>query len=326
MTISFDTGGQVGSDGTGTISGTLAADADSAGIVAFVVSNATNADQLSGVTADGISMERLGRFSIDSATELGRVDAFFLGKGQNNGGSQTISLTVSSNATKRLYAASILAGAGNQIALFRNPIIPGDTYELQAPPNAAASSSGGSGSNDPFNSFYGQAYFQGNEANPSATFGIPANRTVYGLGVLYSGSTVGSVSVTSGSTQIQEANFSGNIQCASFLRADNPVNNGNLTMGWTVTADDVAALWVALEEVIPISGVYEHNGSPVSGAYISIMIMDNVGSLWRPYEIVTTNGSGQWSSRVPVGCKWAAVPFHIDSGDVFTDQPWLSIT
>lgn len=326
MTISYDTGGQISTDGTGTISGTLAANASAEGIIAFVLSKGTNADQLSGVTADGISMERLGRIAIDSATETGRVDAFFLGKGANNGGSQTISLTVSGAATKRLYAASLLCSAGNQLALYRRPIIPGDTYELQAPPNAAASSSGGTGSAEPFNSFYGQAYFQGNESNPSATFAIPANRTVFGLGAMYYGGNSTGIAVTAGSTEIAEANFSGNVDCGTFLRCNNPVNNGNLTMGWTSTADDTAALWVGIEEVTPISGVYEDNGTPVSGAYVSIMIMDSVGALWRPYDIVTTDGSGNWSSRVPVGCKWVAVPFHTASGDTYTAKPWMNIT
>lgn len=132
MTISFDTGGQISSDGTGSISGTLAANASADGIVAFVVSLGTNADQITSVTADGITMDRIAQVAIDSATETGRVDAFFLGNGQNSGGSQTIALTVSGAATKRLYAASLLSSSGNQLRVFRNPLVFGDAYTLQA--------------------------------------------------------------------------------------------------------------------------------------------------------------------------------------------------
>lgn len=133
------------------------------------------------------------------------------------------------------------------------------------------------------------------------------------------------LSVTAGSTEIAEANFAGNATSAGFLRADNPVNNGTLTMGWTAVADDVAALWLPIEETTPISGNVENNGSAVSGATVMICIMDSVGALFRPYRAATTDGSGNWSSSVPLGAKWIAVPIWVNGGNMYHDEPHMSL-
>lgn len=325
MALSFDTGGQIGSDGTGNISGTLAADASADAIVAFVVQNAAITDQITSVTADGVSMTRIPDFGSDSIGELGRVDAFFLGNGSQHGGSQTIALTVSGSAQKRLYAGSFLAASGSQIGLFKKAILPGDTYDFQTAPDPA-STSAGKATPSIYNNLNGYAYMSGSFANPTADFVAPNNRTILGVGAMFSGAATGSITAATNNTAIAAANFSGtSSQSASFVRRNSAVNNATMTVGWSGISDDVAGVILALEELVTISGNVTHSGSGVSGAKVSILIMDGVGTDVRHYATVTTDGSGNWSSAVPAGCKWIAVPYYTSGGNMYNAVPHMSI-
>lgn len=319
MSIAYVAGGQVGSDGTGNFSQSFAAGTCN-GVLVFIVSNASTAAPVSGnVTYNGVNMTFVGS-AVDTTTELGRVDCYFLGGASFPSGTQTIAFTQSGGATKRVYAASFSCAAGAILRLFRNNLVAG-TDDLPTNPQAS-----GTISDAAFNKFYGYAKINENAANPSVTLAVPSTRTVHGAGCLFSGNTAASTSVANG-TERAEANFSGNAQCASLLTASAAVNNGNLTMGWTVASDDVAALWAFIEEAVTISGNVQKDGSNQSGAKVAVMIADNT-SLANPavHEVVTTDGSGNWSSSVPVGMTGYAMCQYDNSGTFYTSisAPFLT--
>jgi hypothetical protein len=318
MSLAYVAGGQLGSDGTGNFSQSFAEGVCNGALV-FIVSNASNAAPVSGnVTYNGVAMTFVGS-AIDAATELGRVDCYFLGGASFPSGTQTVAFTQSGGATKRLYAVSFSCAAGKVIQLYKNNLVAG-VDDLPTNPQAAGTISAAE-----FNKFYGYAKLNDNVANPSVTLAVPASRTVAGAACLFTGNVAASTSVANG-TERAEANFSGNAKAASLLTAA-PVNNGNLVMGWTVSTDDMAAIFAFIEECDVLSGNVTLDGVAQAGAKVLVvMATDNSLSNAAVRAVATTDGSGDWSADVPVGMVSYAHCMWDDSGTLYSSvgAPFLS--
>lgn len=128
---------------------------------------------------------------------------------------------------------------------------------------------------------------------------------------------------------MDESNFaSGSFSGATSLaRASAAVNNGNLVIGWTASADDAAACWTYFEECNVISGTVTKDAVAQSGAKVLIVDADD-NSLTNPYlrDVVTSDGSGNWSSIVPVGRVGFAFAMWDNSGTFYTSPgcPFLT--
>jgi hypothetical protein len=82
-------------------------------VVVFVSTYASTADLISSVTYGGVALTRLsGGLAIDTATEPGRLDTFFLGSGLGTG-NQTITVNRTNNATVMYAAAATVTAAAN---------------------------------------------------------------------------------------------------------------------------------------------------------------------------------------------------------------------
>lgn len=305
MAIAFDVGSQIGSDGTGTISGTLVASASAAGAFAFVHTNASVADEISTMTYGGVAMTRICT-AFDTVGEPGRVDAYFLGRGALPTGSQTVELTVSAASSKRLYCGTVTCGAGLVVDIFR------EGFQNASIPYAS------------LNEIYGYGTVNESQANPQVDFVIPATRTVYSMASVFSGGSAAALTPIAGNTQIAESAWS-SAQTSAFSRLDSPINNATLSMGWTAISDDVAMAAVAIEELTPISGNIKLSGSNVPGSFVSVIAMDSAGVNPFLFDTATADGSGNWSSYYPVGAKWIEVPYYTSGGNFYTDSPYSSL-
>lgn len=287
MNVSVMASGQIGSDGTGTISGTHSPGGQPHAVVVFVVQNGTSANEVSTITYGGIAMTA-GLAGTDTSGEPGRTVAYSLdSKDGIPTGNQTVELTVSGATSKRVYCVSLFSDSGGLIR--------------------------GSMASDSENS-----------ANPSNAFSISSSRYASGVACLFSGLAATSVSVANGA-ELAESNFSGGLQCASLIWANATVNNGTLTMGWTSATDDVAASYITFNELIPMSGNVKLSGSNIQNAKVFPVYLDtdDIGDNFSTVtgeSYVLTDASGNWSAYTYKGV-FPYVFYTYDTGGQFYTAP-----
>lgn len=273
MTVSVLASGQIGSDGTGSISGTHdpGVGITPAAVVVFVLNNGASASQVSTLTYGGVNM-LTSSAGTDAAGEAGRCAAYYLTQPYlvANGssmptGSQTVALTVSGSASKRVYCVSLSSDTGS-LGLYTSS----------------------SDSSD--------------QANPSDAQSIAADVWVSGVACLFSGNTDANTSVANGA-ELAHADFSGGAQSASLIWSNTTVNNGTLTTGWTVGSDDVAAAYIYFYEFVALSGNVDLSGVNTQSA--NVILLSGTGVNTGVQMAVTTDASGNWTGYVPR----ASVPY-----------------
>jgi len=183
------------------------------GVVVFVSTFVSVADFITSVTYGGVALTRLsGGSAQDAAGELGRMDAFFLGSGLG-AGNQTITVNRTNNATV-MYAAAVTVTAGAATA------VPTATIVLLQGDQALAVQSVNDTSPGQNSVRYAAAY-SGLNAPPAAG---------------------------TGSTLLNSIDI-GNY--GSALAQETTAGQGARNVGFTAGSDDVAAVHLAIRELVP---------------------------------------------------------------------------
>src|SRR5512136_374162 len=173
-------------------------------VVVLIAENASTGDVISGVTYGGTAMSRVTT-DADTSGEPGRVYAYFLGTGIGTG-MKAVAITVATGTTAKA-AVCITATAAYDTALA------GTT---------------------------GYASTNGDQADPSLSItGIGSGTPALGFGAFFSGLNNPDMTAGSGYTQ---ATYDYGTKSCSFEYANNPTSGGNVTVNWTASSDDVAAL------------------------------------------------------------------------------------
>jgi hypothetical protein len=208
VAVAFDADA-TGLSGTGTLSWTHTPSGTPAGAVVLVVQNATGADQVSGVTYGGTAMTRVPTDGfVENTTEAGVVYTYFLGSSVPSG-AQTVEVTVTDSAVKRGASGTVTASGDTEV--------------------------GASGQ------FTSAAT---NDITVSLDPGAGVESCVFGA--LHSGeASTGSIATDAGCSDILTADFGAAVLVISRRDA---VATGATEIGWTQSADDVAAAGVAIVE------------------------------------------------------------------------------
>jgi hypothetical protein len=228
------------------------------GVLVFVTT-ISETDHVTSVTYGGTAMTRIsGGAAIDTATEPGRIDTFFLGASIPTG-AQTIVVNRTNNATIMYAAASTMtAGADTEV------YYPGIVLLQQNSKFAVQSVSDGPNG---VNSVRYAAAYSGRAS------------------VLAAGS---------GSTVLNNIDFGAYV--SNFAR-ETTAGQGARNVGFSqATSDDCAAVHLAVREIGPItfSGtLYSDEGSTAitTGKTVNLVIGTSTPSV----HSATTNGAGAWS-------------------------------
>lgn len=179
-------------------------------VIVFVVQNAqSGADQVSGVTYGGVAMTEIaGSPNAKTAVESGVVYGYFLGASIPTG-AQTVTVTVTGNASKRAGSVTLTAAADTAV------------QDTDATINSDS------------------------VANPSATLAL-GGISCFCMEGLFSGNpAVGDITPPTGWTSRLEHSYGQ--QTAGWYTYDT-IGTADVTMGWTQTADDAIGLGVAIKE------------------------------------------------------------------------------
>jgi hypothetical protein len=200
--------------GTSTIEGTHTPSGTPKGVLVFIASRgATGADQVSGVTYGGVTMERV-EFKGVTTAQTGSSYIYFLASPPT--GAQTVKVTVS-GATKKYVACVTITATGS----------------------VAVDAHGGLG--------------EAGVTNPSITLATTASTETIIYGVTFSGEEASGVTPGTGYTQVYEVAIESEGSGAmtdNVMRKTVNGTGGNIAVSWTWNNDSCAACAVAVKEVV----------------------------------------------------------------------------
>jgi len=216
MTVAFDAFTKVStatgtSSGSEPLTGTHTPPGTPRGVKAYVAqTNGGSGDEVSAVTYGGVAMSRVAS-AADTAGELQRVYAYFLGTGIPTG-AQTVTVTYSgASATRILYCITVTAAADTEV----------DASNVA----------------------------EEDQADPDITVATTASTNCFVSGVIASGlSTHTNLSAGTGYTELDLTDVGSN--ATHVQRRTSNSTGGNVSVLWDTAAisDDVAAIGVAIKE------------------------------------------------------------------------------
>lgn len=188
-------------------------DANAKGCVLLIGHGTSSTDHVPSsatVTVGGVAMAYVAS-ATDTATEPGRVDAWFLGSGLPSAGSQTVSVDLASATTDDMHFVFIQLGGATDLE-----VVDSDTVNENA-------------------------------TNPSVTLSY-GGRTCISVGMLYSGTATVGTSTTPNANMTNVALFDIAAFGTSADRQTTP-GTADFTFSYTSAADDVAMVALAVSQV-----------------------------------------------------------------------------